>query len=398
MKLFNQKIAWLAGVGIAGILASSSLLVAQAAEFIVPHENGNVTVSSTEQHKNLYVVGGNVLINSNTSGDLYVAGGNVTIEGNVEGDLTLAGGSAYINGSVGGDVRVAGGDITINNTVGGDLVVAGGTVIVNEKAIVNGDVFAASGEMSLLGPVNGQLNARAGKVTINNSVKGAVEIKAAEKLFIGSKAVFGDNAKYKSTQEAQVEGGATLGGLQFEKMTEKEASGKNNTGFIAGIITLGFVIKLLAVIVTAFVIHRLFRRGSLAMIQNLDSHFLMNLLVGFITFIAAPILGILLLVSIVGFYIGLILFVLWVLFFLLSGLLGTIYIGSWIVKKLGKKPELVIDWQAIVIGVVVVGVAGLIPILGFIFVAVLFLAGMGTLATKFYHAIKNDQGEVSITA
>ena len=170
-----------------------------------------MTVSSSEQHKNLYVVGGNVLVNSNTTGDLIVAGGNVTIEGTVEGDIMVAGGTVYINGAVGGDVRAVGGTLTLNSSVGGDVVVAGGTLIANEKATVGGDLYAAGGEMTLLGAVAGQVRVRADRLTINAAMPGNVELKAMQSISFGGKTVFGNVAKYKAPAEAQVENGASLG-------------------------------------------------------------------------------------------------------------------------------------------------------------------------------------------
>jgi cytoskeletal protein CcmA (bactofilin family) len=396
MKLLNSKIALLAGFAIAAVLATSSLVTAQAAEFIVPTDNGNVTVSSNEQHRNLYVFGGNVLVNSNTAGDLYIAGGNVTIEGDVEGDLTLAGGTAYVNGTVGGDVRAVGGNVNLNDAIAGDLVIAGGTVILNEKATVGGDLFAAGGEITVLGAVGGKASIRADRLTINSAMPGNVDLKVQDKLFLGAKTVFGNTAKYKSTQEAQVENGAQLGGLQFERMTARDRDNNSNAGFIAGMLTLGFVIKLLATIITALILHRLFRRTSKELIHNLAGNFWMNLLIGLIAIVATPIIAVLLMFSVVGFYIALILLVLWLLLMLISCLLGTVFVGAWLVKLLGKKPELVIDWQAIVIGVVVVCIVGLIPFIGMLVIVVLMLAAMGTLVRGLYMAIKRNQDDNSV--
>ncbi len=392
MTFFNRVFAGLSALALTGIVMVSGVSAVRAAEFVIPQENGNVTVSSSEQHKNLYVVGGNVLVNSNTTGDLIVAGGNVTIEGTVEGDIMVAGGTVYINGAVGGDVRAVGGTLTLNSSVGGDVVVAGGTLIANEKATVGGDLYAAGGEMTLLGAVAGQVRVRADRLTINAAMPGNVELKAMQSISFGGKTVFGNVAKYKAPAEAQVENGASLGGLQFERFSANETAHKDRAGMVAGIVTLGFVIKLLAVIVAALVLQKLFPGQSSSLVTSLAHKFWMSLGIGLIAMIATPLIAIALMLSMVGFYVALIVLVAWILLILLSCLLGAVFVGAWLVKLLGKKTEFTVDWQAVVIGVVVVEIVYLIPILGFLVMAILVLASMGTLVRSIYLSIQRAHG------
>ena len=69
-----------------------------AADFIpVSHDEQNVTVSSTETHKNPYVAGANVTVDSNTVGDLAVAGGMIVLNGPIEQDVLAAGGTIISN-------------------------------------------------------------------------------------------------------------------------------------------------------------------------------------------------------------------------------------------------------------------------------------------------------------
>src|SRR3989338_2799268 len=84
---------------------------AVAAEFRAPNRQsgGNLTLSTTETYRNLYTVGGTVIVNSTVQGDIYVAGGTVSIDGVVEQDVTVAGGTVSVNNKVGGDVRAVGG-------------------------------------------------------------------------------------------------------------------------------------------------------------------------------------------------------------------------------------------------------------------------------------------------
>src|SRR3989344_7437034 len=149
-----------------------------AAEFAAPTKDGdpNVTISASETHKNLYVVGANVTANGKIEGDLYAAGGMVSVIGDVADDLNVGGGSLSISGQVGGDARIAGGNITISSPIGGDLLVAGGNISITEKSSIGGDLVIGGGNIILDAPVKGGIIAGAGNITINSKVEGDVRI------------------------------------------------------------------------------------------------------------------------------------------------------------------------------------------------------------------------------
>ena len=359
------------------------------AEFISPDDSGNLTLPASDTHRNLYTAGGNVLINSTIQGDLYVAGGSVTVEGNVEGDLIAAAGTVYINGTVGGDVRSVGGDITVNNTVGGDVVMAGGSIILSDRAVVAGDVVVAGGQFSISGPVAGNLTVYGESVDINSAITGAVRINADEKLTIGSNAVFGEDASYKSWQEASIADGAQVSSLSYEQVARKQSG--NGAEAFGVIFSVAFIIKLLAMILAALLLVKLFPRKANEFVHHLDANKWSNLGVGFIGLVAAPIIAIIALISFVGLYAGLIVLLLWILWMVVGSLVGIVYVGTWINKMLTKKPDLVIDWQSVVMGVVVMSVVALVPVVGWIVMMLVMFAGFGTILRQIAAIIRSQQ-------
>lgn len=381
----------LGGIG-AGIVALTMVLApgaqVSAAEFLVPDESGNITISADSVHRNLYTAGGTVLLNNATLGDAVVVGGDVTIEGNVESDLTVAGGNVYINGTIGGDVRVAGGDVTINNAVSGDVVGVGGSIRLTDRAAVAGDVMIAGGQVEVLGPVTGKLTAHADLITINSAVTGAVVITAGQKLSLGAKTNFAGEAKYKSWQEAEIADGAQTGNLQYEQIPRKQNEGGKA---LAGVLTLGFVFKLLAMILASLVLLKLFPKTSTELVTHLKENVWANLGIGFVAFIAMPIMALLLLFTFVGFYAALIVFVLWLLWCMVGALVGMVFVGAWINQKFIKKEQLTIDWQAVVLGVVIVSILALIPAIGWLISLLIVWVGFGTII-RHITAISRSQG------
>lgn len=94
--------------------------------------------------QNYTLAGGDTL-----NGSLAVIGGNAMIEeeANIHGDVVLVGGNLTINGDVDGDVALVGGNMTISGTIDGNIVIVGGQVLLTETAFVDGDIATIGGSI-----------------------------------------------------------------------------------------------------------------------------------------------------------------------------------------------------------------------------------------------------------
>ncbi len=386
IKLKTMKKIMLSFAFVLGIFAFTSQ-AAMAAEFMAPEkDSGTITISGTETHHNLYTAGGTVLINSPVTGDLFVAGGNVTVEGSIEQDVMAAGGTVYINGNVGGDVRVAGGTVIINGKVSGDLLAFSGSVQVSDKSSIGGDVVICGGEANLNGPVSGKLWANGGKVMINSSVAGETMVRA-ESLVFGEKSNVQSKITYKGPNEAEVKDGAKVSSIDYQKMERRHGAGRQ----VATIFTIGFIIKLLAAIVFALLALYFFPRTSRKALDSFANRPWINLLVGVIGLIFIPIATIIVMVVLLGLYVGLLAIWIYLLFLMLAGFIAAVYSGAWVIQKLTKRAEIAYDWQAVVIGVVLFAILKFIPVLGWIVILALTLIAFGGLLREFYAYQKRER-------
>ncbi len=361
-----------------------------AAEFIAPDkDSGNITLSSGDKHHNTYVVGGTVFANSDVTGDLYAAGGTITIEGAIEQDAVIAGGTVTINGKVGGDVRVAGGTVTINSQIGGDLLVAGGTVILTEKASVGGDLAVGAGDVTVNAPIAGNADVGGGTVTLNSKVMGKVKVTADQSLVIGSKAEIAQDITYRGSKEATVQDGAKVGAVNFEMI--KQPRGGKAGHVIATIFTVAFIIKLIGFILIGLVLMKLFPRTTKNAVSKISDKPWVNFGIGILFLIVTPILALVVLFTLVGVYFTLIAALVYGLLIILSIISSSIFVGSWIVKQLSKKTEIVIDWQALLIGVVLVGIASIIPFIGGLAVFIVMMMAFGAMLRMLSNHIKAEQ-------
>ncbi len=364
-----------------GSMVFSMFLVAApvlAAEVISPDKNNpTVTLGSQETHKNLYVAGATVTVNSMTAGDLVAAGGTVVVVGNVEQEAIAAGGTLDFSANIGGTARLAGGNITVSGPVGGDLVIGGGNINITGKASVAGDLLVAGGNVVVDAPVQGDIRIAGGTVTLNNKVGGRVYVRASRSLVIGSSAVIDGSIEYSGPQEATVNSGAKISRIKYILVVQK-----NYQKQIAGIITLAFLIKLLAWIIAAFVVVRLRKNLILSLVEDIKQKPWGNLGIGVLAAIITPIAVVLLFITLVGYYLAIMLGLIYALLLVAGNLFASIVFGYLILSRLNKPGELMADWQAILIGVVIWLVLAFIPFLGWLIMAAVFLMVFGAGVKK----------------
>src|SRR5690606_1304082 len=154
------------------------LLTAPAAGAAEIRGEENVVVAADEVvDDDLYVTGGDVVVDGTVRGDLLVAAGTVTINGTVEGDLMAAAQTVVIEGTVGDDARLAGQTLLLGEQarVADDLVTAGYSVETRPGAEIGGDVLLGAYQALLAGPVEGDLTAGAAALALAGMIGGDVQ-------------------------------------------------------------------------------------------------------------------------------------------------------------------------------------------------------------------------------
>lgn len=353
------------------------ILVAQtagAAQFATPEKDGDGSVAiSGEARKNLYTAGNDVTVSAPVTGDLYAAAGDVVVNADIEQDLNVAGGDVTINGKVGGDVRIAGGKVILNGVIGGDLIVAGGHVILGGTSSVGGDLIAGAGRLKLEGPVTGSARLAGGEVTINNRISGTVWVQVDSALHFGPSAVVSEKVTYKGKKEAVINDGAEVSNLDFQRIENKPAHVAK--AFLGG----ALLIQLLAWFVAGWLLVYFLPNRTRAIAENTGKNFWVMLGWGFVGLIIFPVAVVALLFSLIGYYVAFIVLAWYVLALAVTCLLSAIVAGAYVDKWLMKRTELHLDWQSVIIGVVLVTLAGFIPIFGWVAKGLLFLAVFGSL-------------------
>lgn len=378
MKKIVQSL--IGGVAVLALLVPA---VAGAAEFVKPSdESGNVLLSTTETHRNVYAVGGGVTVNSATMGDLVVAGGTITVDGPVESDIIVAGGTVIINNKVGGDIRAAGGTVNINAAVAGDVLVGGGTVLLSERATVGGDVVVGGGSSTIAAPVAGKVWAAGGSVTINSAIGGSVTVRGADSVTFGPQANIPGTIVVRANNEPEVKDGARVSSIDYAR-----SSHPFSRGDAARAIIVASLIAFIAYIITALVFAWTAPRKIATFAAQVKNRFWINVGLGVAALVLLPIATVVLFAIFIGYQLALILLAGYLCALAVAWVLSVLWTGAWVLQLAKKLPHLAINWQTALVGALIFTLLRFVPVVGSLFCFIVVMACFGQLLTNAKRAV-----------
>ncbi|MBI4225346.1 MAG: hypothetical protein HY617_03360 [Candidatus Sungbacteria bacterium] len=364
----------------AGFTLVMPLAVSHAAQYL-PRDRasgGAVVVGGSQEFRNLYTGGGSVVVSKQVLGDLFVAGGSVTVVGPVEKDLVALGGNVAVVNPVGDDARIAGGNVTVNAPVAGDLLAAGGTITLTENARIGGDWWAAGGIINFNGTVAGGAKITGGDVFINGVIIGPIEVHANKKLTFGPQSRVSGSITYSGPAPATVQDGAQIGKIEFTPVY----AGRTATRYAPIALLAGFgvffFLKLAALLAASLILLKLFPRTSLEMVSSNRNRFWQNLGIGVAGIIVVPLAAILLIATVIGAYLGIALGI-WFCFALIMTGIATVMLAGTIMQQWIHKKETALSWKTVLWGILMFAILGLIPFIGWLAIAILYLTAFGTL-------------------
>lgn len=343
-------------------------------------------VLSTSPVDNAYLAGTSVTVSTPLPADLAAIGGTVTTYSPIAGDALIGAGTVDVEQEVKGDVRAAGGRVTIAGPVSGDVVAAGGRVNISGGAR---DMRVAGAYVNISGGARGPVVVYGADVTLSGEYDGDVEVIASDRFVIGEGTHIRGALKYNAPVQAevpasaQIDGGTTYTGSYAYVPTNAEAQKFAIAG--AGIF---FMVRLLAMMITAGLIAGLFTRFTLALADRVyvrrPGRLALVALLGFGITIATPVLILLLLVSFVGVGLAFLLGAAYVLLLLLSYTYAGILAGG-LVRRVGSRaPYPGISWKDALLGMFIFFVLGSIPYIGWAVTLVGMSFTLGAIVSGLY--------------
>ncbi|MBT3250014.1 MAG: polymer-forming cytoskeletal protein [Candidatus Pacebacteria bacterium] len=336
-----------------------------------------------------------VVMTEDLVGDVYVSGGTVMIDGKIDGDLLVGGGTVTLNGEVTEDVRIGAGEVVFNGQVGQDVTVGAGTVTFGPSSEVAGSVIAGSGMVVFNGKVMGDVWAGAGAAQLAGNFGQNVNLETSEMQVLPNAVISGDlNAKYEDkidvSDQAQIVGEQNLEQRYRVAQTEKARDQMANFGKGMGQAKSGMA--LILGLVSGLILMYFFPKVTDAVTDQLLKNPLSSLGWGFAKLMIVPLSAVLLMVTVVGLPLA---------FLMLMGYSVGMMTASWIagkaigevVYKESKVTFLKNRYLQFILGLVLLSLAGLLPLVGWLIKLVAFLMGFGALGMWFRAQVKPEKSK-----
>lgn len=368
-----MKSKWFARILTALLLAILvAPVTATAAEFRGGQETTTVPVSQTIDD-DLYIAGQTVTISGTVNGDVVAAGSNVTIDGAVTGSLWVVGGTVTINGSVGHSVRVGGGNVTINGKVGADVLAGAGQLTIDSAAVIGRDLVVG-----------------ADQVTVAGTVKGSISAESGSQFTLTPTAVVGGGIDYSGPSELNREQGAQVAGtIDYTKTQRSQQHQPTLADRLSGQL-YWFLASLLLLIAILLYARRAAVRGADLISERPGS----VVLAGLAFLILAPVVGFILLITLVGFPLSVITFLGYWLVLYTAKLFPALAIGRAVLHG-ARKDSFWPTFGAGALGLAVFYVLAALPGIGWVVTLAALLFGIGAqlfLFREVYAFVKKKYG------
>lgn len=320
----------------------------------------------------LFAAGNNVNIAGTVNGDVYCAGETVNISGTVNGDVMCAGQTITISGTVNGNARLAGQTVNLSGTIADSATIGGQSVTIDTTGIIGRDLLGGSNAISINGKVSRDVTMGAQNLTINGTVgrdiNGAVDV-----LNVGSTGVVLGSVDYTSKNELSVATGGKVAGVVTR--TEPKADQKYDmrpeavVGMAIGSAFYVFIATIVFALALALMFPKILENAAVLTKKSPGK----TILHGLVAWIVAPVVILILLMTVVGIPVALFALFAWTIIMMVSSSFSGYILGKLILNK-SKSPILIM-----LVGASIIAVAMMIPFLNFFVFIVAGMFGTGAV-------------------
>ena len=351
-------------------------------------------VTRLQVRGDLYIAGGMVNVVERVDGDLIAAGGTVTVEGGIAGDLLVAGGQVEVMSVVKDDLRIAGGKVRVRGPIGGDLVIFGGEVTVDPSVTIGGNAVIMGGDVAMEGTVGGDLRIDAEESIVAGGVKGSVNLRGGKvqlrSRVLGNATLVVD--EFQASPQARIEGktdywfsdgpqnfGTVAGGTatyrpEWEPVFDVERPAASGLGLgLLGLSLWGLLSGALFILIVMLLTRTYFIQAG-KLLRKRPGKCVWH---GFLTLALIPILGVLFCITLIGLPIGFFLFFYYVFLLIFLKPIAALVLARTLEDYWKQKWSFWLAFVWTLAVYVVLKLLMIIPVVGWIAVVLLCMAGLG---------------------
>lgn len=318
---------------------------------------------------------GDTTMSGKVAEDMYVLSGVVSVDGTVGKDLSVVSGSSHIYGDVQDDVRIVSGDVTIAEHVGGDVFVIAGSLKILSNASIDGDVIFFGGTAEINGTVKGSVLGSAESFRIDAEVGKNVDVKTAKTVTLGDKANIKGFVHYASVEEVIRAQNATVAGeITQSAFTHKgtDMQTRMKDALVPLFITLFATLSLFL----------FFKKQLQLVVQQIHKNTVKSVVFGSLAVLVGPIAAIVLIVTVLGSLLGVIMLGSLCLLYALGFAVAGCVCGSYLAKWFTNHPKVELPW--VVLGTVCLHLLLFVPVVGLVIVVGLVMMSVGGMVFSLY--------------
>lgn len=331
----------------------------------------------------LFIASERVQIDGRIEGDVFIGSTIVDITGDIEGSVFIVASEVDISGTIGNDLYVGAGTVHLSGPVGDNVYIGGGLLATQNTFSSNNDLIVWTGDAQVDGHIGKNLVGWAGALDILGDIEksvfvsgggNSVDTRSGEQvrngIGVGQRAHIGDNFEYKSPRKARISSYAQIDGdvvFTQDEIEDAFLSGSDVNfifnsfspiskvvSWVSGFMWLMFV-TLLFVLISKEKVEKLSKIYQ----ENYGRTFGFGLIAG----IAAPIIIVLIAVTIIGMPIAFIIGLVYAVVLMLSKVITAIVIGGLVFgEKVGTRKKSL--YLSASVGVLLLSIASAVPFVG----------------------------------
>ena len=338
----------------------------------------SVSISSNETvHNDLIVAGPSVRVDGTVEGDLIAFTRDLTVTGHVTGDIIAFAEQVRMDGIVDGNLRVVSNMVTLEGSVGKNVTSLVNTLDLTSNGRVGGGMVTLDGEATLDGKIKRDVLGLVGRTYLDGSIGGELWLRGRN-LAVTSTAEIGGPARFEGREQPVVAAGAKLASPLQVEITQEIRRSRRSTARIVIHEIFSYGAALLAGILLVTVFPGFFRAalretGSIGLPIGVGA-------LALITGVFLLILGIILLFVGVGAGVASVMAYAPILY------VAQVFVGAWLGNKVLADGAFATGAVIgrIALGLLILHVAGMIPVLGGLLWLVVLLWGTGAVLLGFF--------------
>lgn len=316
-----------------------------------------------------------VQVNGTVEGTTFATGQEVQINGIINGDLFVAAQTILIKGEINGNIYTAGQNLKIETQCTGDVFAAGQTIDIAKEAMIGRDLFAAGQRISLDGTVQRQFSGGGSDILISGTIGQNANLDAVNIRLLDG-AIINGNLSYKSENQAIITSGSKIGGLTDWQKTEAISKQQKST---AGSTFGSILLSIASALLIWFLVKIWWPDFWAQRASSITEQPLKTIGMGALVFLLAPLIIILLMITIIGLPLGIILGLAYGVTLYLSKIIVAAFMGAWLTKRFGWAEKNKGVWL-VLLSLAVLVLLIEVPILGVLIWLLVVFAGLGSLA------------------